>query len=129
MRKRIENLKDVQLLVRSFYKKVLEDDRLSPFFSSLRNDHWERHLEAMDRFWSNVLFYTEGYSGHPFDVHKDMHRLKGLNVKDLDRWMELFNETMNDLFEGEKAEEAKRRALSIAEIMKTGIIGGDQPHS
>jgi hemoglobin len=129
MRKRIENLTDVQLLVRSFYNKVLKDDRLSPFFSSVKSSHWQRHLEVMDSFWSNVLFYTGDYNGNPFDVHKTMHRLKGLDIKDLERWMELFNETMDDLFEGEKAELAKQRALSIAAIMRIDIIGNDNERS
>jgi len=34
---------------------------------------------------------------------------------------ELFNQTIDELFEGEKAEQAKQRALSIATVMQINI--------
>lgn len=122
MKKKIENFEDVQLLVRSFYAKVLKDETLSHFFSYVKNNHWDKHLQVLDSFWNNMLFYTGGYYGNPLEVHKTMHHFKKLQRKDFERWLQLFNKTVDDLFEGEKAELAKQRALSIATVMQIKIL-------
>jgi len=122
MKKKIEKLEDVQLLVRSFYNKVLEDDMLAPFFAYVKQHHWDRHLEVLDAFWCNVLFYSGNYYGNPLQVHTTLHRFSKLEDKSFDRWLQLFEETVDELFEGEKAAMAKQRALSIATIMKVKIL-------
>ena len=125
MKNKIESQEDIQLLIRSFYDKVLKDEILSPFFSYVRNNRWEEHLKVLDIFWNNVLFYTGDYHGNPLEVHKTMHHFKKLQKKDFERWLKLFRETIDDLFEGEKAELAKQRALSIATIMQIKILEND----
>src|SRR4051794_11303394 len=117
MKTDIEKFEDVQLLVRSFYNKVLEDKMLSPFFAYAKKHHWEKHLEVLDAFWNNVLFYSGNYYGNPLQVHLTLHRFSNLESKDFDRWLQLFDETVDELFEGEKAAMAKQRAHSIATIM------------
>ena len=56
MKKRIENTEDVHLLVTSFYNKVLKDETLSPFFSYVKNNHWDKHLKVLESFWNNIFF-------------------------------------------------------------------------
>ena len=41
-----------------------------------------------------------------------------LEKQDFDRWLSLFTTTVDELFEGQKAEEAKQRAVSIAGIFQ-----------
>ena len=130
MKKEIEKFEDVQLLVRSFYNKVLNDDMLAPFFSYVKEHHWDKHLEVLFTFWNNILFYSGGYYGNPLQVHKTLHHFSNLSTEDFKRWLQLFNETVDELFEGEKAELAKQRALSIATIMQIKIlheVNDDQP--
>lgn len=122
MKKLIENHDDVQLMVRSFYDKVLKDEMLSPFFKHAVKHNWEEHLKTIESFWSNILFYTGGYFGNPLEIHKKMHGFKHLSKADFDRWLFLFNQTIDELFEGEKAELAKRRAFSIATILQLKIL-------
>ena len=122
MKRQIENHRDVQLLVRSFYVKVLNDKILSPFFEHAIKNNWEAHLETMDSFWNNVLFYSGGYFGNPLEVHKKINFFKRLGAADFERWLHLFNETVDELFEGEKAQLAKQRAFSIATVMQVKIF-------
>ncbi len=122
MKKDIEEFKDVQLMVRSFYSKVLNDEVLGHFFVFAKDHNWEEHLTTLDSFWNNVLFYKGGYVGNPLEVHKKLHYFKPLQNSDFDRWMLLFTQTVDDLFEGEKAALAKQRALSIATIMQQNIL-------
>ncbi len=76
----------------------------------------------LDNFWNNILFYSGGYYGNPLQVHATLHHLNKLKGKNFDRWLQPFNETVDELFEGEKAELAKQRALSIATIMRMKIL-------
>jgi len=50
--------------------------------------------------------------------HINLHRVARLTKKHFTRWLQLFTATVDELFEGEKAELAKQRALSIATVMQ-----------
>lgn len=122
MKKDIEGAEDVQLLVRSFYSKVLQDDLLAHFFAYAKEHKWEEHLQTLDSFWNSIIFYKNDYLGNPMQVHKTLHAFKHLQHRDFERWLQLFNQTVDELFEGEKAELAKQRAMSIATMMRIKIL-------
>jgi hemoglobin len=102
----IKNEADVHELVQTFYQKVLEDDVLAPFFKNL---NFEEHLPKMEFFWRFVLLDEPGYTTSVTDKHMHM-RLKEEHFK---RWIHLFNQTLDELFIGEKVELAKQRAAII----------------
>lgn len=110
------------MLVRSFYSKILNDEVLSHYFSYVATHHWDKHLELLDRFWNNVIFYAGDYNGNPLETHKTLHHFKALSKPAFERWLELFNKTVDELFEGEKAQLVKQRALSIATVMQVKIL-------
>ena len=97
---------DIHHLVESFYTKVLKDDELKPFFKDL---DFETHLPKMVHFWSFVLLDEPGYTTNVVEKHLNMP-LESAHFK---RWLQLFNETIDELFEGEKVELAKQRAAVI----------------
>jgi len=106
----IRNEKDIQKLVHTFYNKVQDDARLGYIFNDFAQVDWDRHLPNMIDFWSNLLFQTGRYKGRPFRKHLP------LPVKETDftRWYSLFEQTVNELFKGEKADYAKEIAGKIA---------------
>ncbi len=98
---------DIRQLVDVFYRKVLLDDVLKGFFSDLDFVH---HKPKMIHFWSFVLLDEPGYTTNVFDKHAHMK----LGDEHFDRWISIFEATVNDLFEGEKASTAIFRAKTIA---------------
>ena len=102
----IENARDVHELVQTFYQKVMKDEQLSPFFKHLNLDE---HLPKMEFFWRFVLLDESGYTTSVTDKHMHM-RLKEEHFK---RWIFLFDQTLDELFVGEKVELAKQRATLI----------------
>ncbi len=122
MKKKIETSDDVQLLVRSFYKRVLKDELLGPYFSYVAAHHWESHLETIDTFWNNIIFYSGGYFGNPLEVHQRIHQFRHFEPQHFERWLKHFDETVDELFRGEKALLAKQRAHSIAVVMQIKIL-------
>jgi hemoglobin len=122
MKTDIANRTDIETLVNTFYEKVKADDILGPIFNVLIPVNWEVHLPVMYQFWENAIFYTGGYTGNPMGLHEHIHKKIGLEPAQFDRWIELFNQTVDELFEGEKASLAKQRAFSIAKVMELKIL-------
>ena len=122
MKKDIKTKEDIELLVRSFYDKVKIDPVIGHIFTTVIKVNWEKHLPVMFDFWENTLFYTGSYSGNPIESHRRLHKIFPLNEEHFKRWVALFTETVDELFEGEKAQLAKQRAFSISTVMKIKIL-------
>ena len=113
----ILSLDDVRQLVDTFYGKVQQDEMLAPIFNSRIQDRWPEHLEKMYRFWQTLLLEEHTYFGAPFPPHAK------LPVEHLhfEKWLTLFQDTVNELFTGEKAEEAKWRGNKMAQMFEWKI--------
>ena len=113
----IKELGDVKVLVDTFYGKVRKDEFLGQIFDNIIQDRWPEHLEKMYRFWQTVLLEEHTYHGSPFPPHLRMP----VEAPHFDRWVELFTETVDELFEGEKAERAKWQGSRMAEMFLSKI--------
>ena len=122
MKKDITTRADIEQLVQRFYEKVRADPMIGPLFGGMYPVNWERHLPIMYDFWENTLFYTGTYTGNPIQTHRKLHERYPLNSDHFRQWVHLFTETVDELFEGEKALLARQRALSIATVMKVKLL-------
>jgi len=122
MKKDIEDRKDIEQMVNAFYEKVKVDPVIGHFFTETIKVNWERHLPVMYNFWDNALFFSGTYIGKPLQVHKYLSSKSALGKEHFERWNKLFTETVDELFEGEKASLAKSRAISISTVMQLEII-------
>lgn len=113
----------VKLLVDSFYGKARKDELIGPIFNQVIGDHWDEHLPTMYRFWEDILFNTQEYSGNPMFIHRQLNERVPLQTEHFERWKKLWIETVRELFEGDKAELAEQRAVSIATVMQLKISG------
>lgn len=123
MNKDISTRKDIELLVDAFYSKVRADDQIGFIFSDIAKVNWEKHLPVMYNFFDNMLFYTGSYTGNPMELHKHVNRLFPLTKAHFERWSSLFDQTVDELFAGEKAGLVKQRAKNIAGVMQSKIAG------
>ncbi len=114
---KIENKEDIKLLVDTFYGKVKEDDFLKDIFNERIKDQWPKHMEKMYRFWQTVLLEEHTYHGSPFVPHANMP----VDAQHFERWIKLFTITVDELFSGDVAEEAKWRAGKMAEMFNYKI--------
>lgn len=106
----IKTKKDIATFVHAFYAKVEEDERLGYIFNDYAEVDWDEHLPRMVDFWSKLLFQTNRYQGRPFHQHMPLP----IQKEDFGRWYSLFKETVNEHFEGEKADHAVEMAGKIA---------------
>lgn len=122
MKRDLRNRKDIELLVTHFYDKIKHDYLLNNFFKNFSNNNWEKHLYNMCNFWDNIIFYSGDYEGNPMNLHLHINKLSAIEKKHFNQWDTLFIQTVNELFEGEKAELIKNRALNISNIIQTNIF-------
>ena len=113
----ILTLDDVKKLVDTFYGKVQNDTLLAPVFNERIQNRWPEHLEKMYRFWQTVLLDESTYSGSPFPPHAKLP----VDHSHFQEWMNLFTQTIDELFNGEKATEAKWRAGKMAEMFQSKL--------
>jgi hemoglobin len=112
MKNDILNLDDIKLLVDTFYDKVRKDDLLGGIFNEKIGDRWPEHLDKMYRFWQTVLLDEHTYLGSPFLPHAKLP----IDEQHFNHWLALFNDTIDNLFEGAKAGKAKWQAARMAEM-------------
>ena len=121
MKKDITNSEDVRWLVNRFYDKIKEDKLVGFIFTDVLKVNWAKHLPVMYAFWENALFFTGGYSGNALRKHLNIHKAIPLQKKYFVRWLQLFNETVDEYFEGPTAILAKQKANNIAAIIQVKI--------
>jgi hemoglobin len=115
--KDISNIENIQLMVDTFYSNIRKDELLGPIFDEKIGDRWSEHLEKMYRFWQTILLEEHTYSGSPFPPHKQLP----VEKQHFNRWMEIFSSTVDSLFTGPLAEEAKLRGQNMAEMFNHKI--------
>jgi len=126
-KKDIQNREDVSALVNSFYKKVRVDETLGPIFNEVIKD-WDEHLDRLTTFWETSLFMTKKlekkYYGNPLAAHVEVDRKFNHSITNthFGLWLNLWFETLDELFEGEVAENAKRRARKMGTFMFMNIF-------
>lgn len=117
MKTDIAKKEDVILMVDTFYQKVKKDEAIGYIFNEIAGVNWEHHLPKMYSFWASLLLGEQSYHGNPMSVHIDLSRKVSLGENEFSAWIRLFRETIDELFEGEKATEARQRAEDIARLM------------
>ena len=113
----ITSREKVSLLITNFYSKVRADALLSPVFSHV---DWDHHTPIIVDFWCMILLGERKYEGNPFSKHVELP----VQPAHFQQWLKLFRETIDENFSGEKAEEAKTRAETIANVFqfKMGLL-------
>lgn len=115
--KRIEERKDVRLLVDSFYTKIRVDELLGPIFNShISEEKWPEHLSKLTDFWETNLFGVSKFKGKPSAKHVqvDANLKHTIDQIHFGKWLQLWFETIDELFEGTLAIKAKKSAQKMA---------------
>lgn len=114
----IQSREEIKLLINSFYNKVKKDDTIGFIFNDIAKINWEQHLPVMYDFWETLLLDAASYRKNAMEVHYTLNRKSPLGETHFNRWLQLFSETVDELFSGEIATMAKTKARSIASLMQ-----------
>lgn len=111
MKPDITNIEDIILFVNEFYSEALQDDLIGPIFARHITD-WGPHLDNLYNFWNKALFETAELTVNPSEKHAPL----SLGKIHYDRWLKIFNKTIDSLFEGKMAALTKEKAAQMAKV-------------
>jgi hemoglobin len=114
--------KDIEFLLTRFYEKSFADDVIGYIFTEVAHLDLDAHLPVITNFWEDLLLGSHHYNGNPVKVHQQLDKLSELNERQFDRWLWLWQITVDELFSGDAADEAKKRAENIAGVMLAKIM-------
>mgnify|MGYP005990604583 CR=1 FL=1 len=105
-------------LVERFYEAIRKDELLGPIFEAHVTD-WKPHLARMKDFWASVTLESGRFRGNPMLKH---FAIGGLDQLHFDRWLFLWNQTLDVVLpDAEAAEVFRKAAERIATSLLTGI--------
>jgi hemoglobin len=119
--KDIETPSDIKLLVDSFYKKAIVDEKIGFFFKDVAKLNFEEHMPKMYQFWESTLFHTATYKGNAMLKHIQLSHKHKLTQVHFQQWLSLWEETVNSIFKGETAQKAIQLAKQIGGVMQIKV--------
>ena len=119
----IQTRSDLEDVLAAFYEKVFSDDVIAYFFTDVVPLDLETHLPVITDFWEAVVLGTHSYRKNVMEVHQHIHAKAAIEKKHLDRWVQLFTQTVDAHFDGPNATLMKQRAVSIATLMHIKVSG------
>ena len=117
MKKDITSRNDIEQIITLFYELSFLDERLGKIFKDIAPLHLSTHIPLVTDFWEGILLDGDKYRGNVTEKHFNVNSLTTLTKSDFDDWYSYWERAVDILFEGKKAEMAKFRARSIADIM------------
>ncbi|MHA7128878.1 group III truncated hemoglobin [Algoriphagus namhaensis] len=116
----ITSRKEVDFLVRRFYREVRSHDILGPIFNEIVQD-WDHHLVHLSDFWEMILLKTGPGQAkfNPTKVHREVDEQVNHQIDQVHfgHWLELWFRTVDRYFEGENADFAKEHARRMAHML------------
>lgn len=126
----IESRQDIDEVLRAFYVRAMADDTIGYLFTEVAKLDLEEHLPVIGDFWDSVVFGTGIYQRHgryPMAIHLDLNRKSRMTRVHFERWLEIFQTTVNESFAGPRAKDMVLRAQAIAARFLTGISMQENP--
>lgn len=117
---------DVEALLRRFYGRVLVDEVLADAFATLRGG-LDAHIPVMADFWETMLFRAGLYQRSALTVHREVHHRTPLSSVHFVRWLTTWTDTVDAMYRGPVAEQAKIQGTRIAWAMHRRLTGVDAP--
>jgi hemoglobin len=105
-------------LVDAFYARVRNDPLIGPLFNEAVDD-WTEHLDKLQAFWSSVMLTSGRYKGRPLPAH--LKHSDRIGASEFARWLAIWKETTDELFDAPQAEALQHKAGRIAESLSLGI--------
>jgi hemoglobin len=94
----------------------MADEKIGYLFTEVAELDLEEHIPKITAFWATNLLGSKSYRGGAFGVHGRLHQKApgGLRQEHFERWLVLWCQTVDELYDGPLAAAAKVHALRVA---------------
>lgn len=105
------------MLVEYFYTKAISKQTIGHIFTEVAKLNLETHLPVICNFWESILLGNPVYRGNPMLKHLELAEKTALTQVHFEVWLAVWEETVRELFAGDKAGLAIQRAKDIGRLM------------
>lgn len=120
---------DIEKFINCFYEKVKLDTTIGFIFNDVVKMNWVQHIPVIVDFWETILLDNPVYKKNAMEVHYGLNKKIPLQKEHFERWLDLFNSSVDELFNGTIATTAKTKAKSIADVMLFKMSSINNKHS
>lgn len=120
----LDNREEIAEFVIRFYREIAQDGRFHLYFDTLAHVDWHAHTLDLTDFWVGLLL------GEPHDpaddvveAHRWLHDAEPFDTALFDRWLEIFDTTLDEGWSGPFTNTARRRGHGIAWAMGKRLTG------
>ena len=118
----LDSLEQIECFINLFYQRVLEDELLASIFLEVAKIDLQVHIPIICAYWEKLLLGGKRYKRHTMNIHRAVAAKTLLEPKHFQRWLMLFLETLEQNYQGEHAEKAKKIAHHIAQNMERALL-------
>lgn len=120
----LDDRAEIVEFVTRFYREIAQDQRFHHYFGTLANVDWHAHTLDLTDFWSGLLLGgPHQLADEVIEAHRWLHDADPFDQALFDRWLEIFDATLDDGWHGPLTETARRRGHGIAWAMAKRLTG------
>lgn len=122
MKPDISTREDIHSIITEFYKKLVSDKMMLPFFEEIvRKNELDHHIDVIADFWQDILLNTNTYKNNVLQKHLDFHEKVVFEKAHFTKWLHYISISITDSFEGQTSQNMIDRAKSIAMVMQVKL--------
>jgi hemoglobin len=115
---------EIAEFVTRFYREIAQDDRFHHWFETIAHVDWQAHNAELTDFWSGMLLDEPHLQADDvIEAHRWLHESDAFDAALFDRWLEIFDATLEGGWSGPLTEAARRRGHGIAWAMAKRLTG------
>jgi hemoglobin len=122
MKPDISTREDIHYVITEFYKKLVSDKMMLPFFEEIvRKKELNHHIDVITDFWQDILLNTNTYRNNVLQKHLDFHEKVVFEKAHFTKWLQYISISITNSFEGQTSQNMIDRAKSIAMVMQVKL--------
>lgn len=110
--------------VTRFYRDIAQDDRFHHWFETIAHVDWHAHTAELTDFWAGMLLdLPHRHADEVIEAHRWLHDTDPFDEALFERWLEIFDATLDEGWSGPMTDVARRRGHGMAWAMAKRLIG------
>ena len=123
----LDDRAEVAEFVTRFYRQIAQDGQFHRYFHTLAHVDWHAHTLELTDFWAGILLgqprADDHGAGEVIEAHRWLHDADPFDDALFERWLEIFDTTLDEGWCGPLTDAARRRAHGIAWAMAKRLTG------